>query len=109
MKRRPGEKVKGERMSGFAPYLRECLSAGSLMAYPVAFFAGLLISFTPCVYPMIPIQLSFIGEQTASAQTGGVRASWQSFILSVLFVTSMAIVYAALGAFASLTSSLFGI
>jgi thiol:disulfide interchange protein DsbD len=64
------------------------------MAYPVAFCAGLLISFTPCVYPVIPIQLGFIGGQTASAQAGAVRASWRGVILSVLFVTGMAIVCA---------------
>ncbi len=96
-------------MDGFASGLQEYLSAGSLMAYPVAFVAGLLISFTPCVYPIIPIQLGFIGGQTASAQTGGGRASWQGFTLSVLFVVGMAVVYAALGAFASLTGTLFGI
>ncbi|HEU0185655.1 MAG TPA: cytochrome c biogenesis protein CcdA [Blastocatellia bacterium] len=98
-------------MSGFASDLRECLSAGSLMAYPIAFGAGLLISFTPCVYPIIPIQLGFIGGQTASARAGaqaGGRGSLRGFTLSVLFVTGMAIVYAALGAFASLTGALFG-
>jgi thiol:disulfide interchange protein DsbD len=96
-------------MNGFAHSLQEYLSAGSLMAYPVAFLAGLLISFTPCVYPIIPIQLGFIGGQTAAAKTGGGRASWRGFTLSVLFVVGMAIVYAALGAFASLTGTLFGI
>lgn len=95
-------------MSGFASYLRECLSAGSLMAYPIAFGAGLLISFTPCVYPIIPIQLGFIGGQTAAAQAGGRRGSLRGFTLSVLFVIGMATVYAALGAFASLTGALFG-
>lgn len=95
-------------MNGFASDLREYLSAGSLMAYPVAFGAGLLISLTPCVYPIIPIQLGFIGGQTASAQAGGERGSWRGFTLSVLFVTGMAIVYAVLGAFASLTGALFG-
>src|SRR5262245_381089 len=101
---------EGERMSGFASDLRECLSAGSLMAYPIAFCAGLIISFTPCVYPIIPIQLGFIGGQTASAgaQAGGGRGSLRGFTLSVLFVTGMATVYAALGAFASLTGALFG-
>jgi cytochrome c-type biogenesis protein len=93
----------------FAPDLQGYLSAGSLMAYPVAFVAGLLISFTPCVYPVIPIQLGFIGGHAASAQAGGLRASWRGFTLSVLFVTGMAIVYAALGAFASLTGAMFGI
>ncbi|MGH9769463.1 MAG: cytochrome c biogenesis protein CcdA, partial [Blastocatellia bacterium] len=96
-------------MSGFASILQEYLSSGSLMAYPVAFIAGLLISFTPCVYPVIPIQLGFIGGQAASLQAGGGRASWRGFTLSVVFVTGMAIVYAALGAFASLTGALFGI
>ncbi len=96
-------------MNGFASGLQEYLSAGSVMAYPVAFIAGLLISFTPCVYPVIPIQLGFIGGQTATAPTGGGRASWRGFTLSVLFVVGMAIVYAALGAFASLTGTLFGI
>jgi thiol:disulfide interchange protein DsbD len=102
----------GKRMSGFASDLREYLTAGSLMAYPIAFGAGLLISLTPCVYPIIPIQLGFIGGQTAleqaGAQAGGRRGSWRGFTLSVLFVTGMAIVYAALGAFASLTGALFG-
>jgi cytochrome c-type biogenesis protein len=96
-------------MSGFASDLREYLSAGSLMAYPIAFGAGLLISFTPCVYPIIPIQLGFIGGQTASARAGGKSGRWRGFTLSVLFVTGMAIVYAALGAFASLTGALFGV
>lgn len=96
-------------MNGFASDLQEYLSAGSLMAYPVAFVAGLLISFTPCVYPVIPIQLGFISGQTASAQASGGRASWRGLILSILFVIGMAIVYAALGAFASLTGALFGI
>ncbi|MGH9754996.1 MAG: cytochrome c biogenesis protein CcdA [Blastocatellia bacterium] len=96
-------------MNGFASDLQEYLSAGSLMAYPVAFVAGLLISFTPCVYPVIPIQLGFISGQTASAQANGGRASWRGLTLSILFVIGMAIVYAALGAFASLTGALFGI
>ncbi|HEY8461847.1 MAG TPA: cytochrome c biogenesis protein CcdA [Blastocatellia bacterium] len=95
-------------MSGFASDLREYLSAGSLMAYPIAFGAGLLISFTPCVYPIIPIQLGFIAGQTVSMQSGGRRGSLRGFTLSVFFVTGMAIVYAALGAFASLTGALFG-
>ncbi|MCA1616389.1 MAG: sulfite exporter TauE/SafE family protein [Acidobacteria bacterium] len=98
-------------MSGLTSNLQEYLSAGSLLVYPAAFVAGVLISFTPCVYPVIPIQLGFIGGQTAAAADGGGggRLSLRGFTLSVLFVTGMAIVYAALGAFASLTGTLFGI
>ncbi len=95
-------------MNGFVNNLQQYLSDGSLLAYPVAFVAGVLISFTPCVYPVIPIQLGFIGGQTAAARDAGERASGRGFVLSVLFVTGMAIIYAALGAFASLTGTLFG-
>lgn len=98
-------------MQGLTGQLQEYLSASSLLAYPAAFVAGVLISFTPCVYPVIPIQLGFIGGQTAAArdnQQSG-RISTRGFTLSVLFVTGMAMVYAALGAFASLTGTLFGI
>lgn len=91
--------------------LQEYLSASSMLAYPAAFVAGVLISFTPCVYPIIPIQLGFIGGQTAATRDGGQRGrlSFRGFTLSVLFVIGMAVVYAALGAFASLTGTLFGI
>ena len=97
-------------MNGLTGNLQEYLAASSLLAYPAAFVAGVLISFTPCVYPIIPIQLGFIGGQTATAvgQQRG-RLSLRGFGLSVLFVIGMAIVYAALGAFASLTGTLFGI
>ncbi len=86
------------------------LAGNSLLAFPAAFIAGLLISFTPCVYPIIPIQLSFIGGRTAAAEDGEIASKFNltGFRLSVLFVIGMAIVYAALGAFASLTGTLFG-
>lgn len=95
-------------MEGLTVNLGEHLSNSSLLAYPAAFIAGLLISFTPCVYPVIPIQLGFIGGQTAAARDAGGDARMRGFILSVLFVTGMSLVYAALGAFASLTGTLFG-
>ena len=98
-------------MNQFAANLQEHLAAGSLLAYPAAFLAGLLISFTPCVYPVIPIQLGFIGGQVSATNAGGVNrwgASRQGFVLSLLFVVGMSLVYAALGAFASLTGTLFG-
>ncbi len=99
-------------MTDIAANLQQYLSADSLLAYPAAFLAGLLISFTPCVYPIIPIQLGFIGGRVAAMSADdAVRRSvnTRGFKLSVLFVTGMAIVYAVLGAFASLTGTLFGI
>ena len=90
--------------------LQSYLTGNSLLAYPAAFVAGLLISFTPCVYPVIPIQLGFIGAQTARTGNSEEKSGFNSrgFTLSVIFVLGMSLVYAALGAFASLTGTLFG-
>ncbi len=97
-------------MDGLTTNLQAYLADSSLLAYPAAFVAGMLISFTPCVYPVIPIQLGFIGGQTAAAagRSGNSRASLRGFTLSLLFVTGMSLIYAALGAFAALTKTLFG-
>ena len=37
------------------------LEAGSIAALAVVFAAGVLTSFTPCVYPMIPVTVTYIG------------------------------------------------
>ena len=99
-------------MEYFVSNLQSYLAGNSLLAFPAAFLAGLLISFTPCVYPIIPIQLGFIGGQTAAStdESGELSSkfNFHGFRLSILFVVGMSIVYAALGAFASLTGTLFG-
>ena len=97
-------------MEQFVGNLQSYLTGNSLLAYPAAFVAGLLISFTPCVYPVIPIQLGFIGAQTARTDVSEDKSSFNSrgFTLSIFFVLGMSVVYSALGAFASLTGTLFG-
>ncbi len=72
---------------------------------PLAFFAifvaGVFVSFTPCVYPVIPLTLGYIGARSAGNR-------WKGFSLSLVYVLGMALVYAVLGAFAALTGRLFG-
>jgi thiol:disulfide interchange protein DsbD len=58
----------------------------------VVFGFGLLMSLSPCIYPMIPITLAVIGAQ--SQEKGPVRG----LIMSVTYVIGMAFVYAILGA-----------
>jgi thiol:disulfide interchange protein DsbD len=67
----------------------------------VAFIGGILASLTPCVYPVIPITVGFIGGGSGGSKKRG-------FILSLSYVLGLAIVYASLGLFASLTGQLFG-
>ena len=68
----------------------------------LAFVGGVLASFTPCTYPMMPITVAFIGGK-------GEGRRGRCFLLSIVYVLGLAIVYASLGAFAALTGQLFGI
>ena len=61
------------------------------------FIFGLLLSFTPCVFPMIPILSSIIvgqGNQNITARKG--------FIISLVFVLSMALAYTIAGVLAGI-------
>ncbi len=72
-----------------------------LLTYAAAYLAGVLVSFTPCVYPVVPITAAVIGAQ------GGVSAG-RGLILSLSFVLGLAVTYTAIGMFAALTGRLFG-
>ena len=65
------------------------------------FGAGIATSFTPCVYPMIPITIGIIGARSAGRRSKG-------FTLSLLYVLGIATTYSILGTTAALTGSLFG-
>jgi len=82
--------------------LQVYLKASMLMSFVAAFFGGLLTSFTPCVYPMIPITVSYVG----GGNLGGSKV--RGFVLSLFYVIGVAVTYASLGVFAAITGRLFG-
>jgi cytochrome c-type biogenesis protein len=84
-------------ISRFDIYLHGSPAAALLIAY----LAGILTSFTPCVYPLIPLTVGFIGAKASASRKKG-------FYLSLLYVLGLALVYAALGVFAALSGKLFG-
>ncbi len=65
---------------------------GLLPFLVLVFGFGLLMSLSPCIYPMIPITLAVIGAQS---QEKGVA---RGLAMSVTYVLGMALVYAILGA-----------
>lgn len=68
------------------------LKQGGVMLNLIAFFGfGLLLSLTPCVFPMIPILSGLIVGQ------GSKITPLQGFILSLVYVVAMALMYAVLG------------
>jgi thiol:disulfide interchange protein DsbD len=75
----------------------QALRSGRWPALIAAFWlAGLLLSFTPCVLPMVPILSSIIvGQGTAVSRSRG-------FALAAAYVLGMALVYTGLGMAAGL-------
>ena len=79
------------------------LKSGSFFTIIIAFFGfGLLLSLTPCIFPMIPILSSIIVQQ--SNKQNGVMTSRQGFFLSFVYVLSMSIAYT----FAGVVAGIFG-
>ncbi len=72
-----------------------------LPLYLLVFLGGLALNLTPCVYPLIPITISYFGGQSEGKKGGAV-------LHAVLYVIGMAITYSVLGSIAAFTGSLFG-
>jgi len=75
------------------------LSDSWLVVGATFFGLGLLLSFTPCVLPMVPILSGIIAGHGAQVSTG------RAFGLSLSYVLGMAITYTAGGALAALAGA----
>jgi len=75
---------------------------GPLAIVVLILLGGLALNLTPCVLPMIPINLAIIG---AGAQAGSRQ---RGFLLGSAYGAAMAIVYGVLGLVVILTAGTFG-
>src|SRR3989339_326149 len=98
---KPGEKVESTGIQ------KTIESRGIFVSLIIIFLAGVGLSFTPCVYPMIPITVAVIGGQATGEQSAG-RKPLTAFFLSLIYVLGISIVYSAMGVAAASTGSLFG-
>ncbi len=71
-------------------------SENTFIALLTFFLIGLGLAFTPCVFPMIPILSGIVAGQ-------GSKASNNAFVMSVVYVLSMAVVYTLVGIVAGLS------
>ena len=95
------QELVNELLQKMGTALESYVVAGSLLAYALVFLGGMLVSLTPCVYPVIPITVGYIGGQAGGSRMRG-------FVMSVVYVLGMAMVYTAMGAAAAITGKLFG-
>ncbi|WP_462329585.1 protein-disulfide reductase DsbD [Thiohalocapsa halophila] len=85
-----------ERVSEQDQIAARLADAGILGAMAIFFGLGLLLAFTPCVFPMIPILSGIIAGQGDSITTR------KAFFLSLAYVLAMALTYAVVGVIAGL-------
>ncbi|MGQ3888849.1 protein-disulfide reductase DsbD [Legionella sp. CNM-1927-20] len=69
------------------------------VTFLIFFGFGLLLSFTPCILPMIPVLSGIIVGHSKNITTG------KAFLLSLSYVLSMSVTYAIVGALVSLLGS----
>ena len=75
---------------------------GPLAILLLVFLGGLALNLTPCVLPMIPINLAIIGAGTQAGSRG------RGFLLGGVYGIAMAAVYGILGLVVILTAGTFG-
>ncbi len=75
---------------------------GPLAILLIVFVGGLALNLTPCVLPMIPINLAIIGAGTQAGSRG------RGFALGAAYGGAMAVVYGLLGLVVILTAGTFG-
>jgi thiol:disulfide interchange protein DsbD len=75
---------------------------GPLTILLIVFLGGLALNLTPCVLPMIPINLAIIGAGSKA------RSRRRGFLLGATYGAAMALVYGILGVVVILTAGTFG-
>jgi thiol:disulfide interchange protein DsbD len=87
-------------IDGFINNIDIHLRSSMLMSYLAVYLGGFLVSLTPCVYPVIPITVAYVG----GSGTGHAEA----IIKTSAYILGMAITYTVLGAIAAFTGTFFG-
>lgn len=78
--------------------LTEFLKNYQYLALPLFFLLGVLLTFTPCVLPMLPILSGILtGQQNLTKSKG--------FLISLAYVLAMGIVYTVIGVIAAMLGS----
>jgi thioredoxin:protein disulfide reductase len=79
---------------------RTVAEKGMILTLILVFFGGLALNLTPCVYPLIPITVSYFGGQSGNKGSAVLSAS--------MYVLGMSVTYSILGTVAALSGEMFG-
>ncbi len=99
----PQTEAQKERSRDIKSLLEDAITTQSSAWYILllAFLAGILVSFTPCLYPMIPITAGILQAQAGKSMT-------HNFLSALSYVTGIATIYATLGYVSAKFAIMFG-
>jgi thiol:disulfide interchange protein DsbD len=80
---------------------KQVIEKGIVYAVIAFFLFGLALNLTPCVYPVIPITISFFASQSE-------QRKWAIFVLASHYVAGIAIVFSILGLISGLAGRQWG-
>jgi thioredoxin:protein disulfide reductase len=80
---------------------RAILDKGILMSILIFFGFGIALNLTPCVYPVIPITISFFGSQSE-------KNKGSMFLLAIFYTLGIAFIFALLGLISSIAGQQWG-
>jgi thiol:disulfide interchange protein DsbD len=92
----PAGEGSGERAEAEQDRLARLLGEQRFLAIPAFFGFGLLLAFTPCVFPMVPILSSLIAGQGANLTRR------RALMLALTYVLAMSATYTIIGILAAL-------
>lgn len=72
---------------------------GLLLTLLLIFFGGLALNLTPCVYPLIPVTISYFG---------GLEHKGRRFANAFVYVMGITVTYSILGTFSALSGEMLG-
>ncbi len=87
-----------ENKNQIAAYIEE---NGMFVALLIIFVLGIGLNLTPCVYPLIPLTISYFGAQVSNSKGG-------KLLMALAYVMGMSVTYSVLGLVAALTGGVFG-
>ncbi|MBN2120726.1 MAG: hypothetical protein JW734_06695 [Candidatus Omnitrophica bacterium] len=93
--------IHEKNMGDFIYFIDSLVKNRPFLSLPLVFIAGVLVSFTPCSYPLIPVILGVIGIDKETSRK-------KAFFLSATYVLGLASIYTILGVISSLSGNIFG-
>ncbi len=88
-------------MDSFFYFTETLIKEQPLWSIPLVFVSGILMSLTPCFYPLVPVVLGVVGVTEETSKKQGLS-------IGINFVLGLAFIYTLLGVLSVSTGMLFG-